>query len=415
MAKPIIMPQVGQDIKTGTIVEWCVKENDYVNKGDIVAIVESDKATFEVEAYESGVLLKILYDAGAEVPVLDPIAYIGEPGEDIKQLESADIVTDETIEIAPSEKPTVEKETEQLRKQSIAVSPAAKRVAREYGVDLSEITGSGPDGRILKQDVLAAASSTISDIKEQPAAHHTKEAVMKAIIFDCDGVLADSERDGHRVAFNKAFAKKGYAIEWGVELYGELLEVSGGKERMKHYFEGYGWPHDIEDKDASIKELHKLKTDFFMQIIESGELPLRPGVARLVDEAIAADVTLAVCSTSHERAVNLVVEKLLGPERKARFSAILAGDVVSKKKPDPEIYNLASKRLGLEPSECVVIEDNRNGLLSAKAAGMYCVITTNGYTKDEDFTEADLVVSELGDTPNAQVTLENIRNIIEKS
>jgi HAD superfamily hydrolase (TIGR01509 family) len=238
---------------------------------------------------------------------------------------------------------------------------------------------------------------------------------MKAIIFDCDGVLADTERDGHRVAFNKAFAKKGYAIEWGVELYGELLEVSGGKERMKHYFEGYGWPCDVVDKEALIKELHKLKTDFFLQIIESGELPLRPGVARLVDEAIAADVTLAVCSTSHERAVNLVVEKLLGPERKARFRAILAGDVVSKKKPDPEIYNLASERLGLEPSECVVIEDNRNGLLSAKAAGMYCVITTNGYTKDEDFTEADLIVSELGDPPNVQVTLETIRNIIEKS
>jgi len=415
MAKPIIMPQVGQDIKTGIVVEWCVKENDYVNKGDIVAIVESDKATFEVEAYESGVLLKILYDAGAEVPVLDPIAYIGEPGEDIKQLESADTVTDKTTETAPSEITKVEKETEQLRKQSIAVSPAAKRIARKYGVDLSKITGSGPNGRILKQDVLAAASSTISDIQKQPAAHQTKEVVMKAIIFDCDGVLADTERDGHRVAFNKAFAQKGYATEWGVELYGKLLEVSGGKERMKHYFEGYGWPRDIEDKNASIKELHKLKTDFFMQIIESGELPLRPGVARLVDEAIAADVTLAVCSTSHERAVNLVVEKLLGPERKARFSAILAGDVVSKKKPDPEIYNLASERLVLEPSGCVVIEDNRNGLLSAKAAGMYCVITTNGYTKDEDFTEADLVVSELGDPPNVQVTLETITSTIEKS
>jgi len=415
MAKPIIMPQVGQDIKTGIVVEWCVKENDYVNKGDIVAIVESDKATFEVEAYESGVLLKILYDAGAEVPVLDPIAYIGEPGEDIKQLESADTVTDKTTETAPSEITKVEKETEQLRKQSIAVSPAAKRIARKYGVDLSKITGSGPNGRILKQDVLAAASSTISDIQKQPAAHQTKEVVMKAIIFDCDGVLADTERDGHRVAFNKAFAQKGYATEWGVELYGKLLEVSGGKERMKHYFEGYGWPRDIEDKNASIKELHKLKTDFFMQIIESGELPLRPGVARLVDEAIAADVTLAVCSTSHERAVNLVVEKLLGPERKARFSAILAGDVVSKKKPDPEIYNLVSERLGLEPSGCVVIEDNRNGLLSAKAAGMYCVITTNGYTKDEDFTEADLVVSELGDPPNVQVTLETITSTIEKS
>ena len=244
---------------------------------------------------------------------------------------------------------------------------------------------------------------------------------MKAIIFDCDGVLVDTERDGHRVAFNKAFAQKGYAIEWSVELYGKLLEISGGKERMIHYFDSYGWPSNVvdlatpygADKDALIKELHKLKTDLFIQIIESGELPLRPGIARLIDEAIAADVTLAICSTSHERAVNLVAEKLLGSERKTRFSAILAGDVVSKKKPDPEIYNLASERLSLEPSKCVVIEDSRNGLLAAKAAGMYCVITTNGYTKEEDFTEADLIVSELGDHPNVQVNLETIRNITE--
>ena len=231
---------------------------------------------------------------------------------------------------------------------------------------------------------------------------------MKAIIFDCDGVLADTERDGHRVAFNKAFVEKGFPIEWNVELYGELLEVSGGKERMIHYFDSYGWPPDIADKDTLIKELHKLKTEYFVQIIESGQLPLRPGVARLIDEAIAASIALAICSTSHERAVNLVAEILLGPKRKAHFSTILAGDVVSNKKPDPEIYNLASERLSLEPLECVVIEDNRNGLLAAKAAGMYCVITTNGYTKDEDFTEADLIVSELGDPPNVQVTLETI-------
>jgi HAD superfamily hydrolase (TIGR01509 family) len=238
---------------------------------------------------------------------------------------------------------------------------------------------------------------------------------MQAIIFDCDGVLADTERDGHRVAFNKAFAQKGFAIEWNVKLYGKLLEVSGGKERMRHYFDDHGWPPDVTDKNALIVELHKLKTDFFMEITESGQLPVRPGIARLVDEAIAANITLAVCSTSHERAVNLVVEKLLGPERKAHFNAILAGDVVSKKKPDPEIYNLVSQRLNLEPSECVVVEDTRIGLLAAKAAGMHCIVTTNNYTKDEDFAEADLLVSELGDPPNIWVTLDTIRNIVNKS
>lgn len=237
---------------------------------------------------------------------------------------------------------------------------------------------------------------------------------LKALIFDCDGVLVDTERDGHRVAFNKTFAQKGYNIEWDVELYKELLKVAGGKERMRHYFDQTRWPEDVTDKDSLIKELHKLKTDLFMQIIESGELPLRPGAARLVDEAIAENVGLAVCSTANERAVNLVVEKLLGPERKAKFDLILAGDVVSKKKPDPEIYNLALQRLDLKPNECVVIEDSRNGLLAAKTAGIYCVITTNSYTKDEDFTEADVVVSELGDLPNVQINLETIKNIVAK-
>lgn len=233
---------------------------------------------------------------------------------------------------------------------------------------------------------------------------------MKALIFDCDGVLVDTERDGHLVAFNRTFAGRGYDIEWSVDLYGELLKISGGKERMKHYFNDVGWPDDAADKDELILALHKTKTDTFMQIIESGELSLRPGVARLVDEAIADDnILLAICSTSNERSVNLIAEKLLGPRRKAKFSAILAGDVVSKKKPDPEIYNLAVERLAVKPDECVVIEDTRNGMLSAKTAGMHCVITTNGYTEKEDFSEADLVVSELGDPPNVQVTLKTLK------
>ena len=240
-------------------------------------------------------------------------------------------------------------------------------------------------------------------------------ASLKALIFDCDGVLVDTERDGHRVAFNRAFAQKGLNVEWDVPLYGELLKVAGGKERMRHYFDTTDWPACVTDKDAFIKELHKLKTDCYMQIIDSGQLPLRSGVARLVDEAIAANIALAVCSTSNERAVNMVIERMLGLERKSRFAVILAGDVVSRKKPDPEIYNLVLSKLGLQPQECVVIEDSRNGLLAAKSAGTKCVITTNGYTENEDFSEADLVVSELGDKPNVQVTLEKISDMVKNN
>ena len=233
---------------------------------------------------------------------------------------------------------------------------------------------------------------------------------MKALIFDCDGVLVDTERDGHRVAFNRAFSDHGLDVEWSVDFYGELLAISGGKERMRHFFDRIGWPSEVgeEHRDVFIRELHALKTDLFMRIIDSGELPLRSGVARIVDEAIEADVQLAVCSTSNERSVNLIVEKLLGPQRRAEFSEILAGDIVQHKKPDPEIYNLARERLGFSAQDCVVVEDTRNGLLAAKAAGMTCLVTTSAYSAEEDFSEADHVVTELGDPPDAMLTLSDI-------
>jgi HAD superfamily hydrolase (TIGR01509 family) len=234
---------------------------------------------------------------------------------------------------------------------------------------------------------------------------------MKALIFDCDGVLVDTERDGHRVAFNQAFSAKGLDVSWSVEQYGQLLVVAGGKERMRAYFEDNGWPKQAVDPEEFIKELHKLKTELFMKIIEDGKLPLRPGVARLVDEAISAGLTLAICSTSNERAVRTVAEVMLGPERVRHLQAILAGDVVSRKKPDPEIYLLARDTLKVEPRKCVVVEDSRNGLLAAKAAGMRCIITTSCYTQDEDFSEADAVYTELGDPPDVQVTIRDLERL----
>lgn len=233
--------------------------------------------------------------------------------------------------------------------------------------------------------------------------------MVKAIIFDCDGVLVDTERDAHRVGFNRAFAHFGIDAEWSVERYARLLSVAGGKERMKAYFDEDGWPEDkvaeYGGKDELIKALHKYKTEQVSQIVQ--ELPVRPGVLRIVDEAMANDVRLGVCTTSNAKFIDAVLD-LFGQERKAAFEFVHAGDVVSKKKPDPEIYHLATKSLGLDPKDCVVVEDSRNGLLAATGAGYPTLITTSTYTVEEDFTEAARVVPELGDAPNPQVTLADL-------
>lgn len=217
---------------------------------------------------------------------------------------------------------------------------------------------------------------------------------MEALIFDCDGVLVDTERDGHRVAFNRAFALEGLARDWSVERYAELLHTAGGKERMQRDFEDTGWPAPEAARAVLIKALHLKKTDIFMELITSGALPLRPGVARLIDEALAAGLQVAVCSTSNERAVQAVIDSQLGAQRAARIR-VFAGDVVAAKKPDPAVYTLAAQTLKLRPERCVVIEDSNIGLRAAKAAGMRCVVTRSTYTRDEDFAIADLVVDDL--------------------
>ncbi len=220
--------------------------------------------------------------------------------------------------------------------------------------------------------------------------------MMQALIFDCDGVLVDTERDGHRVAFNQAFRAAGLSTEWSVDRYGELLSTGGGKERMRRHFDETGWPIHVAESDRCqlILQLHHAKTDLFMQIIDSGALPLRPGVARMVDAALAAGMQVAVCSTSNERAVGAVVRVLLGAGR-ATHIHIFAGDAVAEKKPDPAIYTLAATTLGLTPAACVVIEDSHIGLTAARAAGMHCIVTKSAYTAAEDFSGANRIVADL--------------------
>jgi len=219
---------------------------------------------------------------------------------------------------------------------------------------------------------------------------------IKAIFFDQDGVIIDTERDGHRVAFNETFKHYGYDFEWDVDYYHELLQVSGGKERMKHHLhtKGFGVEVKPDEEDELIKEMHKYKTATFVDLIESGRLPLRAGVNRFMLEGMDRGLILAVCTTSNVKSAQAIAYDIL---KDINFEFVLAGDMVSRKKPDPEIYNMGLEKTGLKPEEVVVIEDSRNGVLAANGANLHIVATTNVYTEKEDLSDADIIVTSLGD------------------
>lgn len=236
---------------------------------------------------------------------------------------------------------------------------------------------------------------------------------LQAILWDMDGVLADTERDGHRPAFNQAFAEHNLDTEWDMERYGDLLHVGGGKERMTAHWNQVGWPTNVPEgsRQDKVKELHLRKTDIFMDMINQGRIPLRPGVLRVIDEAIANGILLAVCSTSNEKAVTNLVRTLMGPERAAQFR-IFAGDMVQRKKPAPDVYIMAVEQMELNKSRCVIVEDSGIGLRAAVAAGIKCIVTKSSYTAGEDFSRANMIVDELGDDPRTGVTLVTLAGLL---
>lgn len=254
---------------------------------------------------------------------------------------------------------------------------------------------------------------------------------MPALIFDCDGVLADTERYGHLPAFNATFEEFGLPARWDEEEYAQRLKIGGGKERMASLFrdpefvQAAGIPDDEAQRAELLLTWHKSKTAHFKKLIAAGKLPPRPGISRIIPQALEAGWTVAVASTSAEESVRAVLQNAVGAEVAARVP-LFAGDVVPAKKPDPAIYLMALEVLGLDPADTVVIEDSRNGLLAAAGAGLPCLVTVNGYTRHEAFDEAVLVVSELGDpgrppiqvlanrsaaSPSEFVTLEDVQRL----
>lgn len=221
---------------------------------------------------------------------------------------------------------------------------------------------------------------------------------LKALIFDVDGTIAETERDGHRVAFNLAFSQVGLDWQWDITLYGDLLAIAGGKERINYYIKHF--QPNFQPKialDEFIAQLHQIKTKYYAQLLLDNSISLRPGIKRLMTEARQKGVKLAIASTAALPNVISLIETALNKEALSWFEVIAAGDMVKKKKPAPDIYLLALEKLGLKAEECLVIEDSNQGLIAAEKAGLKTVITINEYTKNQDFQEAVLVLNHLGE------------------
>ena len=219
---------------------------------------------------------------------------------------------------------------------------------------------------------------------------------LKALIFDVDGTLADTE-EAHRCAFNQAFQQQGLNWNWSKREYAQLLKTAGGKERLGAYIDSMTLTTDEHRAITQrITALHEAKTDNYTRMVRQGLVPLREGVARLIDEAAGLGVRLGIASTTTLRNVEALLRTNLGPGALQLFSSIGAGDQVARKKPAPDIYEFVLRELGEPAEHCVAVEDSANGLESSRAAGLKTLVTPSYWTRGEDFSAADWVLPSLG-------------------
>lgn len=223
---------------------------------------------------------------------------------------------------------------------------------------------------------------------------------IKALIWDVDGTVAETERDGHRVAFNAAFEALGLPWRWDVVHYGRLLRVTGGRERLLHDMATRAdAPADSAERNTLARELHRRKNAVYRDLVNARGIPARPGVLRLMDECSAAGVMLGIATTTSRCNVMVLFESLLGIGWGRRFDALVCAEEAPLKKPHPQVYQLALQRLGVAPHEAFALEDSPNGLRAARDAGITCGITRSVYFAESDFDGAAWVRENLDESP----------------
>ncbi len=201
-----------------------------------------------------------------------------------------------------------------------------------------------------------------------------------ALLWDVDGTLAETERDGHRVAFNRAFAAAAVPWRWSEARYGELLRITGGRERLLHDMDSQPQaPREEPGRHALAARLHALKNEFYAAIVERGELPLRPGVPELLDECRRAHVPVAIVTTTTRANVLALLRRNFGADWAWRFAVMVCAEDAPRKKPDPQAYHVALRELQLPAAACVAIEDSPAGVAAARAAGVAVLLTRSYY------------------------------------